>query len=131
MKLDYDCVRDILLSLEELVQYSENLETPHVRLENLVSYNLMGKYSKQSIVYCSEKLKEAGFINARIVCVDSGIIGIYYFSITFDGHQYLDSIRSNTLWSKVKSTFVEKGIPLTFDLILSTAPKIATQLLNL
>lgn len=131
MKLDYDCVRDILLSLEELIQYGENMETTPVSFETLLKHDLIKNYSKQSVIYCSEKLEEASFINARIIYADGGILGAYYSSITFEGHQYLDSIRSNALWNKVKASFIEKGISLTFDLIMSCAPQIAIKMLNL
>ena len=131
MKLDYDCIRNILISLEDLLQLGDNLKIPTVSLEQLFSCGKMQNYSEQNIAYCTQKLKEAGFINASIIVADGRIYSILYSSITFEGHQYLDSIRSNAVWEKVKSSFVEKGLSLTFDLILKVAPSIAVSILNL
>ncbi|WP_312048009.1 DUF2513 domain-containing protein [Anaerotignum sp.] len=131
MKLDYDCVRDILISLESLLQFGKRFEAPSISLKQLSSYNQMQCYSEQNIVYCTQKLTEAGLIKVRILEANNLIYDISYNSITFSGHQYLDSIRSNAVWEKTKSSFLEKGISLTFDLIIKAAPKIALAMLNL
>ena len=51
---------------------------------------------------------------------------IYSFgvgSLTWEGNDYLDKVRDNSIWTKTKETITEKGLPLVFDTIktISTA----------
>ena len=41
--------------------------------------------------------------------------------LTWEGHEFLDSIRSDTVWTKTKKRFTEKGIDMSFDLVKSVA----------
>ncbi|MGU5840229.1 DUF2513 domain-containing protein, partial [Aeromonas caviae] len=49
--------------------------------------------------------------------------------ITWTGHEFLDAICSDTVWSKTKETFATKGLDMTFDLIKTVAGSVATSLL--
>lgn len=100
MRLNYDCVRDVLLTLESELQFNENLEYPDINLNQLC--NLMSDYNKQEIAYTSLKLIEADYICANPLSVDDSIYDILYSSITFAGHQYLDSVRDTNVWKKIK-----------------------------
>ncbi len=44
-------------------------------------------------------------------------------TITWEGYDYLDKVRDNTIWKKTKDTIVSNGLPLIFDTIktVSTA----------
>lgn len=117
MRLNYDCVRDVLLTLESELQFNENLEYPDINLNQLC--DLMDNYSKQQIAYTSLKLIEADYICANPLSADCSIYDILYSSITFAGHQYLDSIRDTSVWNKIKKS--SKGF--TFDLIKKLAEK--------
>lgn len=117
MELNYDCVRDLLLTLETELQFNENLEYPDINLNQLC--NLMSDYNKQEIAYTSLKLIEADYICANPLSVDDSIYDILYSSITFAGHQYLDSVRDTNVWKKIKKG--SKGF--TFDLIKKLAEK--------
>ena len=37
--------------------------------------------------------------------------------LTWKGHEFLDTIRSKSVWEKIKSAALEKGLELTFDTI--------------
>jgi hypothetical protein len=50
--------------------------------------------------------------------------------LTHSGHELLDTIRSNTVWSKIKDTFRAKSIEMTFDLVLQVGKKIMEGLLT-
>ena len=73
----------------------------------------MPDFSRADIAYASTKLLEAEYIEANSIESDSKIIKIVYSSITYEGHQYLDSIRDSKLWKNAKA--------LTFELVKKLA----------
>lgn len=124
MKLNYDCIRDLLLCLEENLELSENvirneIECKYVTLNTVCS--LMPDYSKSDIVYTALKLNEAEFITAEIDDNNSSVHAIRFESITYNGHQYLDSIRNSKIWEEVKNTFKTKAIEFSIGAIFSFA----------
>jgi len=49
---------------------------------------------------------------------------IYVFgvgSLTWDGNDFLEKIRDDSQWKKVKETITKKGLPLVIDTIKSVA----------
>lgn len=77
----------------------------------------MPDFSRADIAYASTKLLEAKYIEAKSIGADSKIITIVYSCITYEGHQYLDSIRDSKLWSTVK----KNAKALTFELVKKLA----------
>jgi hypothetical protein len=115
MKLNYDCVRELLLTLEENLVMDDSLSYPSLTLKQVCEK--MPDFSRADIAYASTKLLEAEYIEANSIESDSKIIKIVYSSITYEGHQYLDSIRDSKLWSTVK----KNAKALTFELVKKLA----------
>lgn len=115
MKLNYDCVRELLLTLEENLVMDDSLSFPNLTLKQVCEK--MPDFSRADIAYASTKLLEAEYIEANSIESDSKIIKIVYSSITYEGHQYLDSIRDSKLWSTVK----KNAKALTFELVKKLA----------
>lgn len=46
---------------------------------------------------------------------------IVALSLTWSGHELLDSIRQDSTWAYVKRTAIQKGVDLTFDAVISLA----------
>lgn len=115
MKLNYDCVRELLLTLEENLVMDDSLSYPSLNLKQVCEK--MPDFSRADIAYASTKLLEAEYIEANSIESDSKIIKIVYSSITYEGHQYLDSIRDSKLWSTVK----KNAKALTFELVKKLA----------
>ncbi|MCK0471425.1 DUF2513 domain-containing protein [Halalkalibacter sp. APA_J-10(15)] len=99
MKLDQDCVRSILLELEENLSLNGS-----VFFHQLKDFKTTHKYGFETSVYALTKLIEADFLNGTISRGDNQILDIGIGSITWDGHQFLDTIRDNAVWSKTKDT---------------------------
>jgi len=99
MKLDYDCVRSMLLELEEKLTLNDGLS-----LHQMKNFNTFDKYGYEVSVYTLTKLIEAEYLNGSIDRGDNQIINIGIGSITWDGHQFLDNIRDNSVWSKTKDS---------------------------
>lgn len=92
MKLIHDCVRDVMLDIEE------NLIL-HQTISDVDIQNRLKKYSHDDIYYTCQKLQEAGYLN-----VDFYMDGSYDIAnMTYNGHQFLDNIRDDGIWKEVKS----------------------------
>lgn len=101
MKLNPDCIRDVLLQMEEL-PYQEEMDVIQL-------HDFLDDYSHDEIDYTVLKLHEAGFIQAHIQKYLSGNIDIILLDITYNGHQFLANIRSNSIWNNVKEVSKKVG----------------------
>ena len=103
MKLNIDCMRDILLTVEQ-ANYEETLtfNTLHERIPN---------YSKEDLHYCIVKLDEAGLLEVNTVAVMRqhipAIKSIHY--LTMRGHEFLENIKSDNVWNKTKNVAKNVG----------------------
>lgn len=114
MRLKPECVRDVLLHLEENLSLNDFILTNNINLQ---------EYSHEDIVYTVKKLMEANYINAQFHGYDNEI-NYQISSITWDGHQFLDNIRDNNIWKNTKeilSNFSSTSINIM--------QKVATQIL--
>lgn len=101
MKRDMELVRLILLKIEE--EYSSTA------ISNL---NISG-YDMETVAYHCKILNEAGLISdygARYA--DNSLWSFDVGSLTWEGNDFLDKIRDNSQWKKVKDVIVQKGLPL-------------------
>ena len=120
MKLNIDCVRDVLLCLESLLKFGENLEYPALKYEEILNYKTCKEYSKEEIVYTLQKLEEANYIEANFYGSDQFIFKIIVTSITFWGHDFLENIRNDSVYEEVKSKATKVG-SFAFDIIKQIA----------
>ncbi len=120
MKRDFDLVRKILLQFEEK-ESSTIVEKPEVE-----------GYSYEILSYHCRLLYDAGFLRCEPVVSTTSdrIIKVYPFELTWDGHEFLDKIRSETTWNKIKTQAKEKGLALSFSVVTELAKRLAAQLLN-
>lgn len=97
MKLDHDCIRDILLTIEEM-DYTITGLTKNVFEEQ----NRIQKYESTQVLYTLKRLNDAGFINVMFAKGEA----FYHFynvhSMTYSGHQLLDDIRDDKVWKETK-----------------------------
>lgn len=104
MKLNNDCVRDILLCIEGL-SFGQNLEISDI----LKDYP---QYSEDELTYTCLKLSEANLIECQIrTYIHMSVPSISRITdLTNEGHQFLNKIRDNTAWTKIKSKLPEAVI---------------------
>lgn len=58
MRLNYDCIRDILLTIEDM-----DYTSPGMIKENFENQSRVKKYEPIQILYTLKRLSDAGFIN--------------------------------------------------------------------
>ena len=107
MKLNYDCVRSVLLTVEKSKTIDEELNINPLTVETI--FEQLPKYEDSEILYTIEKLKEAGYINATLQFAAGHFIDGAVSSITYSGHEYLDNIREPEVWRKVKAMLKNAG----------------------
>ena len=109
MKLNIDCIRDLLLAIESEVNFAEDLKYPSVNINSLCKSDFLKKYQKQDICYTALKLNEGGFIDLTSTYGDNRITSILIDSLTYEGHQFLESIKSPNVWAKTKNKAAKIG----------------------
>ena len=104
MHLNPDCMRAVLLEVES-ADFRNAIDL------NYFYNQLEDEYSHEDILYSLIKLEEAGFIKGRVKSYDNWKNTVVSISdITYEGHQFLSNIRSNTIWEKVKEKLTDKSI---------------------
>jgi hypothetical protein len=120
MKRNWDTIRDLLTKLEECTIPSDMLRLSSFPVERAAE-----------ISYHMEILFEAGLVDGQMSkTIGPGPYDFFATRLTWNGHEFLDSIRSDTIWNKTKTSFVRHGISMTFDLIKSVASEVATSYLK-
>lgn len=120
MRLTPDCIRDVLLELETFHMGSYKADA---------FQNCLLSYSHEQILYTLIKLFEGGYINAQLNrSPDGQIITFRVYDMTFQGHEFLEKIRSDTVWNqKLKPIFTSIG-SMSLEIISGAANSAITAL---
>lgn len=95
MRLNPDCMRDVLLVAEENLPLNGSLP-----MSDLLP--LLPGYSKDEITYTCLKLNEANLLNIFKTPYPGGTFVNDIREITYNGHQFLENIRNQSTWETVK-----------------------------
>ncbi|OXR48058.1 hypothetical protein PuT2_14770 [Pusillimonas sp. T2] len=120
MKRNWDTIREVLTRLEDLPSTDTAIQLSDFPSDRAYEYS-----------YHVELLIEAGLVEGNMSrTLGRGPTDFFGRRLTWLGHEFLDSIRSDSVWSKTKRTFASKGIDMTFDLVKSVASEISVTLLR-
>ena len=123
MKRDWDTVRDLLTRLEALPHTND-----HLMLRDFECADMDAIFNTS---YHMELLLEAGLVKGKMQRVlGRAHLDFIASRLTWEGHEFLDAIRSDTVWNKTKETFAAKGLEMTFDTIKSVAMGLMTATLG-
>ena len=121
MRLNPDCVRDILLSAEEMADGKK-----------LIAWDCsvqFRKYSADVFRYHVLQCQRYDYF------VDGGFVGstdIFHFSdISPKAHDFLANIRDNSMWNKVKKKMVELGVSSLEQIPVIAAAVVKAQLFGI
>lgn len=121
MQLNHECVRDLLLYVEDHANYRSKLSADSIKLE---------KYSLEEIVYTVEKLSEAEYLNVTCINRAGGQLpGFIIQSITFDGHEFLDNIRDDNVWIELKKQ-LSKFSSSSLSIMSSVATRVLSSMIK-
>lgn len=98
MKRDLDLIRQIMLALEEKMEYGKNFQSAQL-IEVMQDKTL----SAEKLAYHIGLLVESDFIRAKEYKYLSGEPTDYLINtITSQGQDFVDTIRQDTTWNKIK-----------------------------
>lgn len=102
MKLNPDCVRDVLLTVEEETDFNQMWTYTFETIPKTLS-----PYSHQEIIYHIAQCEKSSLIDGFKSYDDGDMIVVG--DLTPDGHEFLANIRSETLWRDVKDVGKKVG----------------------
>jgi hypothetical protein len=119
MKRDMDLVRQILLNVEDMpvgppIQYR------------------VGEVEDRVLLAHMEMLIAAGLVAGKI-SQSLGARGdvIIISGLTWEGHEWIETVRSDDLWAQVKEIVVEQGGAMTYELTKAVAGQLLRRRLGL
>lgn len=115
MKRDMDLIWRILLKVEDDYDCA-----------NLINLKIDG-YSAKAIAYNSQLAFEAGYLsNCSVQYADNGVWTFSVGSLTWEGHDFLDRIRDDSRWGKIKKAARDGGLPLVAESVGTISSAIIT-----
>ncbi len=104
MKRDFELVRKILTCIEESegVQQRVNVEIEGYT-EDQIMYHLILLAQADLIDATNVPLQDRTYITAR--------------GLTWQGHEFLDSIKNETVWQKTQQAVKDKGGAVSFEVL--------------
>lgn len=120
MKLNIECVRDLLLYFESTLEFQSELSIKKV-LDHFSN-----DYEEDVIRYTCSKLEEGNLIKLISTKAGGKNIILAISDITFDGHQFIENIRDDKSWGSIIS-FAQNVLNSTSIQIIT---QVATQYFN-
>lgn len=123
MKLNQDLIRDILLTTEEQITYSKILIINWDKEENQ-KLNLLTPYTSDEIFYHLQQASKSTLIEATF---NEDFISV--LDLTPKGHSYLENIRNDNNWIKIKSIANNLGTK-SLDAMIQISSNVITELIK-
>ncbi len=123
MKLNSDCVRGVMLALEELlcIDVDEDGAVCMDTTDLDAVCKSVPEFDAPNVFYALHNLEQAGYIEMSTEIADNGVVcACIIEDITFDGHEFLNQIRDKDHWAVVKA-----GLAKARDFSLSAISSIA------
>lgn len=127
MKINYNCLRKLLIVLESNLQFSEDLEYPDLSFKDVC--DLMPEFTREDIAYSTIMAEESNLIKAHIISAENSFYECVYFGLTYKGHQFLENVKNNAVWEKTKSITKRVG-SMSLDVISSIASELLKGLIT-
>ncbi len=121
MRRDWNTIREILLRVESL-QTNKGKEC--------VSLDGFEEKDRWKISQHAEILLEASLVVGFVDKVINNDPNYFCFTaLTWEGHEFLDSIRNDAVWAAIEKKFSDADLAMTFDLIKKMAAEISAKML--
>lgn len=115
MRLNKECIRDVLLYIEKECIYYDHpnfgRQLKNVGYPNLCEDELLLKYDKYDVYYTISKLFEGQYIEGYVIPQKdySNFNHAIIEGLTLRGHDLLDNIRPETVWQETRSILGKVG----------------------
>ena len=114
MKSDLDLIREIMLVLEDKMEYGKNFKSTH-----LIEFMEDKTLSVEKLAYHLGLLVESDLIRAKEYKFSNDPTQYLINTITSTGQDFIDTIRQDTTWNKIKEKASSIGgftLPLLVDI---------------
>lgn len=102
MKLDINCIRDVLLYIESTKHIVTNelgeIENLGIWLSDISE--ALPQYTQEAIYYSLARLNDGGYISLSEHWANDSLNMCCVNYITYSGHEFLETIRPETVWKK-------------------------------
>ena len=128
MKRDLELIRKLLLFFENreevtVMNYNKINNEEELRIDD---------YNGGLIVDHITLLYEAGYLDGEPEKTKTGrIIAVHPYRLTWDGHEFLEAMRNESIFRKAVSITKEKSLNLPLEIFKSLAQKLITNELNI
>ena len=120
MERDFDLIRELLLQVEAAPS----------NLGEDVRFRTAEEHSNEQVQYHLTLLLEAEIVKGQDHSSLDGTRRISVSRLTWNGHEFLDLIRSEGRWEAVKKNMRETGTDLSFEAIKTIASQLLRGLLS-
>lgn len=117
MKLNPDCIRDILLLLEKETDGIKYISYKFDVINLKTDCPLIAKYSVKELYYHFGQCEANGFFMDIIRTTD---VTISVLALSPKAHDFLENIRDNSVWNKTKAVIKQVGSS-SLDVAISIA----------
>ena len=126
MKLNYDCIRDVLLTIEEIPNRKDELI-----LANFKSYKKLSKYNEDEIQYNALKLLQEKYVIGSKITGNNTTTVLSLSDLTWSGHELLNNIRSETVFNQTKEKIIKSVGSASLTIFQQLASAIVLKTLGL
>ena len=124
MRLNPDCIRAILLTVEEQPGYPSFLE---ISESEIIAHPRFAPYLFEDIFYHVNQCAQSGlFIDYQEM--EAGSV-FQIFDLSPYGHEFLANIRDDKIWNGVKDVALKVGSP-ALSAIIQIASNVVTELIK-
>ena len=115
MKRDLDLIRDILIAIEA------NDTTNDLTVDDIVT----DEHSAQEVSYHLKLLSDCNYIKAKMLSyVGCPYDDFWIERLTSSGHDYLDSVRDQGIWTETKERVASAAVSAPLEIIKQVAVSI-------
>ena len=132
MKMNEDCIRDILKFLVENLSITIDNRNNKGGFNDISMLGIMktfeSQYNKEDIWYSVYNLSQDRFIESNDIRKQSGVgfAFVEIYNVTHRGHQFYETIQSDNIWNKTKSVVSKVGVH-TLNFVESVAHDVAVE----
>jgi len=123
MKLNPDCIRNILLTVENTTGYGS-----YMRYPSNTEYELLKSFSYEEVMYHIKQAELSGFTSKVSYFLGIGE-GCLIQDLSPKGHEFVANIRLDNNWNKTKEIAKSVG-SYSLDALTKIATGVITNLIN-
>ena len=121
MKRDLNLFRTILLEIEKMPAGEDwvlNRDSSNLYINDSEEKNIL-----EHLIL----MQDARLITKAVTKGGDGFYELCPCNLTNEGHDFLDAVRSSSVWEKIKATVLDKGIPYSIESIIFLEKKLAKE----